>query len=75
LNVFVAPTASDPVAHVKTQWFDLVAADVPLPLRGLSVAPLGTVSFVQWTPLGTSKATVRPTADEGPSFFTERVPQ
>jgi hypothetical protein len=53
LNVIEAPAASVLLAHVNLQTFDVVAADVPLPLRGLNAAPEGTVSLVQWSPPGT----------------------
>jgi hypothetical protein len=75
LNVFDAPAASFALAHVKTQWLLFVAADEPLPLSGESVAPEGTVSLVQCAPLGTSKATAKPVAADGPAFFTVTVPQ
>jgi hypothetical protein len=75
LNVFVVPAANEVLAHVNTQWFDDVEAELPVPLSGLKVAPEGTASFVQWTPLGTSNATVKPVVLPGPLFFTEIVPQ
>ena len=53
MNVSDAPAASVLFAHVNLHVFDVVVADVPLPERGLSVAPDGTVSLVQWSPLGT----------------------
>ena len=53
MNVSDAPAASVLLDHVNVHEFDVVAADVPLPERGLSVAPAGTVSLVQWSPLGT----------------------
>jgi hypothetical protein len=75
LNVLDAPDAIVPPDHVNLQWFDFVAAEDPLPNNGLSVAPEGTVSFVQCTPLGTSNSTTRPVAAEGPAFLTLIVPQ
>jgi hypothetical protein len=57
LNVADAPEASFALAQVYTQWFDVVVADEPLPLRGLSFAPEGTESFVQCAPLAMSNAT------------------
>jgi hypothetical protein len=75
LNVVVAPEASFALAHVNVHWLDFVAADEPLPLSGLSVAPEGTASFVQCTPLGTSNETLYPVAAWGPLFFTLMVPQ
>jgi hypothetical protein len=74
LNVFVAFDPSEALAHVKTQWLALVTADEPCPLRGLSVAPEGTLSFVQWTPLGTSNSTVIPVTAFDP-FLKVIVPQ
>jgi hypothetical protein len=47
LNVIEAPLASEALDHVKTHLFDDVAAELPLPLRGLSLAPDGTLSLVQ----------------------------
>jgi hypothetical protein len=74
LNVVDAPAASDDV-NVKVHWLDVVCADVPLPVRGLSVAPDGTASFVQWSPLGTLKETANPCHEPAPSFLTVIVPQ
>jgi hypothetical protein len=53
LNVTDAPAASELPAHVNLHVFDVVTAEVPLPDKGLSAAPEGTVSLVQWSPLGT----------------------
>jgi hypothetical protein len=47
LNVTDAPAASELLAHVNLHVFDVVTAEVPLPERGLRVAPEGTVSLVQ----------------------------
>ena len=57
MKVTEAPAASVLLAHVNLHVFDVVVADVPLPERGLSVAPEGTVSFVQWSPLGSVNST------------------
>jgi hypothetical protein len=73
LNVFDAPAASDE-ANVNVHSFDFVAADDPLPLRGLNVAPDGTESFVQWSPLGIPKETANPFHEECPVFWTVIVP-
>jgi hypothetical protein len=70
-----APLASVVLDQVKTHLFDCVAADDPLPLRGLSFAPDGTESFVQCTPLGTLNCTENPWSAEAPVFFTVIVPQ
>jgi hypothetical protein len=75
LNVFEAPDASVALDQVNLQWFDVVVADVPLPVSGLKTAPDGTASFVQCVPLGTSNATEYPEALDGPLFFTVIVPQ
>jgi hypothetical protein len=75
LKVFVAPAARVALDHVKTQWFDDVLAALPLPLRGLSVAPVGTASFVQCAPAGTSNETANPCHAEGAAFLTDNVPQ
>jgi hypothetical protein len=48
---------------------------VPLPVRGLNVAPEGTASLVQCTPLGTSKETAKPSHADALRFLTARVPQ
>jgi hypothetical protein len=47
LNVTEAPAASVLFAQVNVQVLDVVVAEVPLPDRGLNVAPEGTVSLVQ----------------------------
>jgi hypothetical protein len=75
LNVTEAPFASVALDHVNTHLFDDVAAEVPLPLRGLSLAPDGTLSFVQWSPLGTLNCTAYPCRADEPVFLTVMVPQ
>jgi hypothetical protein len=60
LNVIDAPLASVALDQVNTHLFDLVVADDPLPLKGLNLAPDGTVSLVQCTPLGTLNCTANP---------------
>jgi hypothetical protein len=74
LNVLVAPAASVCV-KVKVHAFDVVHAEVPVPVRGLSVEPEGTASLVQCTPAGTSKDTAKPTHACEPLFLTASVPQ
>jgi hypothetical protein len=75
LNVLDAPAASVVFDHVNVQTFDCVTALVPLPLSGPSVAPLGTVSFVQWSPLGTLNFTEKPVTLLDPPFLIVIVPQ
>ena len=75
MNVKDAPAFNVVVAHVKTQLLELVSAELPVPLRGLSTAPVGTASFVQWSPLGTLNATSKPVTAEDPVFSTVIVPQ
>ena len=75
MNVAEAPAASFALAHVNTQWFEVVAADVPLPDSGLNFAPDGTESFVQCAPLGTLKATEYPVTLAEPLFLIVIVPQ
>jgi hypothetical protein len=75
LNVSDAPAASVLLANVNVHAFDVVVADVPLPERGLSAAPEGTVSFVQWSPLGTVNLTAKPVTLADPLFLTVIVPQ
>jgi hypothetical protein len=75
LNVSEAPAPSDLLDHVNLQVFDVVAAELPLPLRGLSVAPEGTASLVQWTPLGTLNWTLNPDTLDDPPFLMVIVPQ
>jgi hypothetical protein len=74
LKVVEAPAASEP-DHVNLQTFELVVADVPLPVRGLSVAPEGTVSLVQWSPLGIVNWTAYPLTADEPPFLMVIVPQ
>ncbi len=69
------PAASVALAHVNLQTFDVVCAEVPLPVRGLSVAPEGTVSFVQWSPLGTLNCTEKPVTLLDAPFLIVIVPQ
>jgi hypothetical protein len=75
LNVSEAPAASVLLDHVNLQVFDVVAADVPLPVSGLRTAPEGTVSLVQWSPLGTLNWTVNPVTEDDPLFLIVMVPQ
>jgi hypothetical protein len=76
LNISEAPAASDVLEdHVKMHVFEVVVAELPLPVRGLNVAPGGTKSFVQWAPLGTLNRTDRPRALAEPVFVTVIVPQ
>jgi hypothetical protein len=75
LKVIDAPLASVALDHVKTHLFDRVVAEVPLPLRGLNFAPDGTLSLVQWSPLGTLNCTANPWSDDDPVFLTVIVPQ
>jgi hypothetical protein len=75
LNVSDAPAASVLLDQVNVHTFEVVLADVPLPLRGLSEAPEGTVSFVQWSPLGTENLTAKPVTLAAPLFLTVIVPQ
>jgi hypothetical protein len=74
LNVFDAPLASDDV-QVNVHVFEVVVADEPLPLRGLSFAPEGTLSLVQCAPLATLKVTAKPLRAEAPVFLIVMVPQ
>jgi hypothetical protein len=75
LNVVDAPFASVALDHVKTHLFDDVVAEEPLPLRGLNLAPDGTLSLVQWSPLGTLNWTANPWSADDPVFLTVIVPQ
>jgi hypothetical protein len=75
LNVSDAPAASVVWAHVKTQTFACVVAEVPEPTSGPSVAPGGTASFVQWSPLGMLNRTENPVTLLDWSFLTVIVPQ
>jgi hypothetical protein len=68
LNVVVAPALIVVFANVNTQWFELVVAELPEPLSGLRTAPEGTVSLVQWSPLGTLNATLKPVTEAVPVF-------
>jgi hypothetical protein len=75
LNVSDAPAASVVLAHVYVHTFEVVNADVPLPVRGVSLAPVGTASLVQWSPLGTVNLTANPATLEAASFLIVIVPQ
>jgi hypothetical protein len=75
LNVSEAPAASLVLDQVNLQLFDVVAALVPLPLSGLRTAPDGTVSLVQWSPLGTLNCTTNPVTSDDPLFLIVTVPQ
>jgi hypothetical protein len=75
LNVSDAPAASFAVDQVNLQTFDCVCAELPVPLRGPRVAPEGTVSFVQCSPLGTVKSTEKPVTLLDAVFLIAIVPQ
>jgi hypothetical protein len=75
LNVSDAPAASVVCGHEKMQTFDFVVADAPLPTSGPSVAPEGTASLVQWSPLGMLNCTAKPVTLLEPSFLNVMVPQ
>jgi hypothetical protein len=76
LKVSEVPAASDVLEdHVKMHVFEVVAAELPLPVSGLNVAPDGTVSFVQCAPLGTLNLTDKPEAVAEPVFVTVIAPQ
>jgi hypothetical protein len=75
LNVIDAPAASVVLGQVNVHAFDDVVADVPLPERGLSAAPDGTVSLVQWSPLGTVNLTAKPVTLAAELFLIVIVPQ
>jgi hypothetical protein len=75
LNVSDAPPFNVVVGHVKVQWFDVVSAELPEPLSGLSVEPDGTASLVQWSPLGMLNDTSKPVTAEDPAFLIVIVPQ
>jgi hypothetical protein len=47
LKVSDAPPFNVVFAHVKVHSFDVVLAELPLPVSGLSFAPDGTASLVQ----------------------------
>ena len=47
MNVNEAPALIEAEAHANVHAFDVVAAELPLPERGLNVAPEGTASLVQ----------------------------
>jgi hypothetical protein len=75
LNVKDAPAFSVVFAQVKMHVLEEVVAELPVPLSGVSAAPEGTASFVQWSPLGTLNETSKPVTAEDPVFSIVIVPQ
>ena len=75
MNVVEAPALICAEAHVNVHLFELVAAELPDPVSGLRVAPEGTVSLVQWSPLGTLNETAKPVTVALPVFLIVIVPQ
>src|SRR5215475_5192986 len=69
-----APDATVVPDQVYVHVLDVVTADDPVPVRGLSTAPAGTASLVQCTPLGTLNVTEKCEALAGPLFLNVIVP-
>ncbi len=69
-----APDASVVFDQVNVHVFDVVNAEVPVPVSGLSTAPVGTVSLVQCTPVGTLNVRAKFEAFAGPLFLKVIVP-
>jgi hypothetical protein len=75
LNVSDAPAAIVALDHVNVQTFDCVYAELPEPVSGLKVAPEGTASLVQWSPLGMVNRTEKPATPLDVVFLMVIVPQ
>ena len=72
--VIVAPEASVVFDQVNVHVFDVVNAEVPVPVSGLSTAPVGTASLVQCAPVGTLNVSEKFDAFAGPLFLKLIVP-
>jgi hypothetical protein len=68
------PEVSVAPDQVYVHVLDVVVADDPVPVSGLSTAPAGTASLVQCAPLGTLNVKEKCEAFEGPLFLKVIVP-